>query len=414
MESTAGPRKRQQATSSASGSVAPHLPEELVRNILLYLPSRSVHRCRAVCKVWLQIVSDPEFAVDHHRLQPTLPLICFLRGGAPAGTKAETETETTTGPVDVDCCVDAFDLGAGGSFRPVVRFTDKEERCRGGFHIHGSCDGLLLLSFEDRFYVCNPATHQWTRLSTPLRASWFAGFYRHDPTGEYRAMFYRGRWPSEHEDYYIMVPDSRRGRGIGLPAERDGYKFRGQPYGPPVLRRGHLHWMPRQTEAGYGILAFNTTTEALTVMCPPVVREHMSLAEVGGELAMVSCGNNNDTMVELWLLKDYEKEIWVCKHRIRLPAAVKMSTFTFDESWRMFFMSEEGVVVVTPEQKLVHYDMNGTLLETFPCDNGRHLKIAPYTFKESLVRHEFFEAQDCNAGDHEDEPELQPPFFQGL
>jgi len=163
MESTAGKQ-----AASASGSVAPYLPEELVRNILLYLPSRSVHRCRAVCKGWLRIVSLPEFAVDHHRLQPTLPLVSFLRGGA-AGTKAETET----GPVD--CCVDAFDLGAG-SFRPVVRFTDKEERCAGGFHILGSCDGLLLLSFEDRFYVCNPATHQWTRLPTPLRASWFAGF----------------------------------------------------------------------------------------------------------------------------------------------------------------------------------------------------------------------------------------------
>ncbi|CAD6336213.1 unnamed protein product [Miscanthus lutarioriparius] len=404
MESTAGPRKRQQA-ASASGSVAPHLPEELVRNILLYLPSWYVHRCRAVCKDWLRIVSDREFAVDHHRLQPTLPLASFLRGAA--GTKAETETETSP----VDCCVDAFDLGAAGSFRPVVRFTDKEERCgagAGGFHILGSCDGLLLLSFEDRFYVCNPATHQWTRLPTPLRASWFAGFYRHDPTGEYRALFYRDQWPGE--DYYIMVPDSRRGRGIGLPAEKDGYKFRGQPYGPPVLLRGHLHWMPRQTE-GYGILAFNTTTEVLTVMCPPVVREHMSLVAVGDELAMVSCGNNV-TMVELWLLKDYENEIWVCMHRIRLPA-VKVSTFSFDELWRMFFMSEEGVVIVTPEQKLVHYDMNGTLLESFPCDNVRHLKIAPYTFKESLVRHAFFEIQDCNAGDHEDEPE-QPPFFQGL
>jgi len=221
-------------------------------------------------------------------------------------------------------------------------------------------------------------------------------------------LFYRDQWPGE--DYYIMVPDSRRGRGIGLPAEKDGYKFRGQPYGPPVLLRGHLHWMPRQME-GYGILAFNTTTEALTVMCPPVIQEHMSLAAVGDELAMVSCGNDV-TMVELWLLKDYENEIWVCMHRIRLPA-VKVSTFTFDESWRMFFMSEEGVVVVTPEQKLVHYDMNGTLLESFPCDNGRHLKIAPYTFKESLVRHAFFEKQDCNADDHEDEPQ-PPPYFQGL
>lgn len=223
MESTAGPRKRQQAAASGSGSVAPHLPEELVRNILLRLPSRSVLRFRAVCKVWLWIVSHPDFIIDHHRLQPTLPFISFLRGTIP-GTKA-----AETGPV-VDCCVDAFDLGVG-SFRPVVRFTGNEERCGGKFHIHGSCDGLLLLGFEGHFYVCNPATHQWTRLPPPLRASWFAGFYRHDPTGEYRALFYRGEWPGT--DYYIMVADSKRGTGIGLPSEREhGYGFRGQPYGP--------------------------------------------------------------------------------------------------------------------------------------------------------------------------------------
>ena len=60
----------------------------------------------------------------------------------------------------------------------------------------------------------------------------------------------------------------------------------------------------------YGILAFNATTEALTILCSPVVREHMSLAEVGDELAMLSCGNNI-TVVELWVLKDYENELWV-------------------------------------------------------------------------------------------------------
>jgi hypothetical protein len=134
----------------------------------------------------------------------------------------------------------------------------------------------------------------------------------------------------------------------------------------------------------------------------------MSLLEVDGELAMFSCGNRV-TMVELWLLKDYANGIWVCGHRVRLPA-VEVSTFVFDESWRMFFMSEEGVVIVTPEQKLLHYDMNGTLRESFPC-NGRNLKITPYTLKESLVRHTFFETHD-NAGGRDDEP--PPPFFRGL
>ncbi|KAJ1259981.1 hypothetical protein BS78_10G197200 [Paspalum vaginatum] len=360
----AGPSKRQLVASAASSaSAAASLPEELLRHILLRLPSRSVLRLRAVCKDWLRLISEPKFASEHHALQPALPLVSFLRGGGGGGRKAKETTRTRP----VERCVEAFDLRAD-EFRPVVRFA--AAAATGRFHIRGSCDGLLILSFADRFYVCNPATHQWTRLPTPLRFSWFAGFYRHDPTGEYRTLFYRGTWPGTDyyiplfyrgttwpgTDYYILVADCRKGRGIGLPSEKHGYKFEGEPSGPPALLRGCLHWVLREERRGpVAILAFNTVTEVFEVMDPPELREHMSCLEVDGELAMFSCGERV-TVVELWLLQDYENEICVCKHRVRLPA-VKASTFGFDWSWRMFFMSEEGVVVVTPEQNLLHYDM---------------------------------------------------------
>lgn len=67
-----------------------------------------------------------------------------------------------------------------------------------------------ILSFDVRFYVCNPARHQWTHLPAPLPSLWFAGFHHHEPTGEYRALFYRDdctddQWPGT--DYYILVPN---------------------------------------------------------------------------------------------------------------------------------------------------------------------------------------------------------------
>ncbi|CAN6216259.1 unnamed protein product [Urochloa humidicola] len=388
MESTDGLRKRQQVASASAAS--PYIPDDLVRRILLRLPSRSVLRFRAVCKAWLQLASDPAFALEHHSLQPYLPLVSFLRGGA----RSRKEDR-------IPDSVDAFDLAAGefrihGSYRQ--------------FRIHGSCDGLLLLSSDDRFFVCNPATHQWTRLPPPLRSSWLAGFYRHGPTGEYRALFFRGNWAGwPRNNYYILVPDSRKGKGIGLPAEKTGYRFRSSPLGPPALAHGRLHWMPPQKQ-GHAIMVFDTATEIVTVMEPPLIRDHMWLHEVGGELAMsCCCGNRVVDIVELWVLQDYANGIWVRKHRVRLPA-VEVSSFAFDDSWRVFFVAEEGVVVVTPEQKLLHYGMDGALLGSFPCNGGRNLKITPYTLKESLVRHAFFELQD-NAGDRDEPP---PPFFNGL
>ncbi|WVZ79345.1 hypothetical protein U9M48_026936 [Paspalum notatum var. saurae] len=230
MEGTAGPSKRQLVVSSAASPApaAARLPEDVVRHILLRLPSRSVLRFRAVCKDWLRLISESKFAGEHHALQPQLPLVSFLRGGG------------------------------GGQKGP-------------SFHIHGSCDGLLLLSFAGRFYVCNPATHQWTRLPTPLRSSRLAGFYRHGPTGEHRALFYRGTWPGTN--YYILVADGRRGKGIGLPSEKHGHN------------------------------KFDTVTEVFEAIDPPVLREHVSCLETDGELAVFCCGERVAT-VELWLLQD--------------------------------------------------------------------------------------------------------------
>lgn len=390
-ESSAGARKRQGVTPSTT-SAAGYIPEELVRDILLHLPCRSILRFRAVCKAWLRLTSCPEFALEHYRRQPELPLISFLR-------------DSGGGHVDAaDCCLEALDLLAD-EFRSVARFTESRDRC-GGFRVLGSCDGLLLLTYEHRVYVCNPATHQWTRLPTPLPSSSFAGFYRHEPTGEYRALFYRGVWPGL--DYCILVADSKKGRGIGLASEKDVYRFKENPGGPPVLAHGRLHWPPRKPYENL-MLVFNTVTEVFrSVYPPPVTREHMSLLVVEDKLAMFSCGKDA-TSVELWLMQDYESMKWVCKHRIGLPA-MNVSTCHVDEPWRVFFMSEEGVVLVTQEQKLLHYDLNGNLKESFRC-NGLQLRITPYTIKESLVQHKFFEKQDSVDDDEDGSP---PPFFRGL
>ncbi|KAK3130862.1 hypothetical protein QOZ80_6BG0498920 [Eleusine coracana subsp. coracana] len=399
-ENSARARKRQ---VTAPASAAAYIPDELVRDILLRLPPASILRSRSVCKAWLRLTTCPEFVLEHYRRQPALPLVSFLRD---AGGE----------PVDAaDCCVEALDLCADG-FRSVARFTDARDRC-GSFRVLGSCDGLLILTFEDRVYVCNPATRQWTRLPTPLPSSTLAGFYRHEPTGEYRALFYRGNWPP-YQDYYILVADSRKGKGFGLPSEQDvPYKFKESPGGPPVLFRGSLHWQPKKEGThGYLILVFNTVTEVFRVMFPPpvtgtpvpVTREHMSLLQVEDKLAMLCCGKDATT-VELWLMQDYEKMKWVCKHRIGLPA-MNVSTFHVNEPWHVCFMSEEGVVLVTQQQKLLHYDLKGNLNESFRCD-GHQLRITPYTLKESIVQHKFFKIQD-NVGDGEDES--PPPFFRGL
>ena len=52
------------------------LPEDIVVDqILVRLPSKAVGRCRVVSKSWLSATSTPRFMLEHHRRQPSLPII---------------------------------------------------------------------------------------------------------------------------------------------------------------------------------------------------------------------------------------------------------------------------------------------------------------------------------------------------
>uniref|UniRef100_K4A292 F-box associated domain-containing protein n=1 Tax=Setaria italica TaxID=4555 RepID=K4A292_SETIT len=275
------------------------------------LPSRSVLRFRGVCKAWPDLFSDPNFVREHHRLQPDLPLVSFRRN-------ASEELG------EVDCRAEALDL-------------------------HTATSGP---SRENSLYVCNPATHQLTCLGTPAYSSNLVAFYRHDLTGEYRALLYRGY--GSWKDYSYLLVAGSEGRRIGrLPSEEDGAM--GQPQNTGVdTAKEVFRWMRP----------------------PPVIREHMPVLEMEGKLAVFSCAEDV-RVAEIWHLQDYKNQMWACKYHIELPA-LDISTLPDLDGGRKSCGGR-------PQQRLLLSDMNGYLQERFRWD-GCLLKITPCTFKESLVR----------------------------
>ncbi|KAF7034385.1 hypothetical protein CFC21_045408 [Triticum aestivum] len=66
---------------SSGATVLDDLPEWLVvEEILVRLPTKDVLRCRAVRKSWRAGTSADKFVLDHHRRQPSLPIIQHLQG----------------------------------------------------------------------------------------------------------------------------------------------------------------------------------------------------------------------------------------------------------------------------------------------------------------------------------------------
>ncbi|CAM0872818.1 unnamed protein product [Alopecurus aequalis] len=360
------------------------LPEDMIWEILVRLPPKYLLRCRAVCKDWRRLATDRSLLVDHHSRQPAQPLITvFHENGGATGFSRN--------------CLEAVDL-ATDKRRILARFVDRVRR--GDRHrnldvfyalrVHGSCDGLLLLSFVlsfvRTFFVCNPVTHQGTLLPLPSHVRAIAGFYAHAASVEYRVLCRRDDDGYKSEYEYDVLTLNWHIRRHSSSASVFGCHW------PPVLLHDCLHWPPQRQEGG--ILVFHTDAETFKSISPPAAAacEHSRLFEMDGELA-IFCWQQNAWTSDLWLMENYEEAIWTCKYQIELSPMRASRGFPWDPP----IVYREGDMLLEGGWRFVlHYDNRGQLQGYFDCDVSS-LNLTPYLLKESLVLHDFLETQQNSA-----------------
>jgi len=225
-------RKRK---ASAPQAPIPYLSDEIVVAILVWLPVKSLLRCRAVCKAWRAIVNDPLFVSAH------------LRWSA---MRWEQEPSFLVTPVTRDHVIPQEDVKERGwptTFSKQISFyryqwqwqqsasdSDSDNNGHGqqqtarlmhvkelgsksnrvGFFAH--CDGLVLAPTEKELYLLNPATGDAITLPKSHRNN-----LRHAPrtchcvglgldprTGKYKVFqaFYRPVNPYPRFNDYKKVP----------------------------------------------------------------------------------------------------------------------------------------------------------------------------------------------------------------
>ena len=144
------------------------LPDELLIQILLRLPVKSLLRFKGVSKSWLSLISDPHFAKSHFELAAACThRLMFLEASTP---------ETLSIDLDASLHDDSASSAIKLNFQPPTP----------SFHVQimGSCRGFLLVWDQCSFdlYVWNPSTGALKQLPPPPVAFTFLYGFGYDPS----------------------------------------------------------------------------------------------------------------------------------------------------------------------------------------------------------------------------------------
>ncbi|XP_010050919.1 F-box protein At5g07610 [Eucalyptus grandis] len=291
--------------------------EDLISEILLLLPARSLLRFKCVSKLWLSIISGPRFSRRHARLH--------AGSGASGVVLRRTPSDHQFLP-----------LGGGGGDSPLSGFPFK---CLdfapdpAGLKILQSCGGLLLccsfrkIGCRRNYYVFNPTTRQFAMLpqlggASSCAITVYGVSLAFDPSksSHYDVVCVRSTVESAY--YYQIEIYSSRDRG---------WRLSGSPFVAPfdmvfdngVFWNGGVHWIS-PTGAS---LCFDVKKEQFRTMPRLPISENRGcrrfryFGESHGHLHFFEIYGSRTAQFKIFELeKDYSG--WFVKYHVELDSIV--------------------------------------------------------------------------------------------
>lgn len=293
------------ADSLSPAMKTPHLPEEIITEILLYLPVKSLLRFKSVSKSWLSLISDPSFANLHFQLssqQNTHNRVLLTIGSL--------QSIDINLPLHDDSAVQ--DLDPRPFFKP-----------HGATMITCSCRGFVLLApkDEDKIFLLNPTTPKQSCKEISLQHLRFNmiaayGFCYDESTDDYLVVlvscitavhqFPHGYFPIVFDVFSVRTNSWLRLTHIPLLVIE-------APAVPIVgsVSNGAIHWLiwPRRGAqiVGAGIVTFDIRTRTLRrcIDIPNSInskRDHCDLRVLDGRLSLTQVKSNK---IKIWVMKEY-------------------------------------------------------------------------------------------------------------
>ncbi|XP_058740889.1 F-box/kelch-repeat protein At3g23880-like [Vicia villosa] len=352
-----------------------HLPEELILEILLRLPVRSLHQFKCICKSWNTLISNPQFIKRHLQISKAKPSLTNQRLFFSFFNEPHKLFYYPLKPL--------FENQS-----PPVSFSHVKEP---EYNVIGSCNGLLCLHdrFQNSVRLWNPSIMLKSKKSPRALnlVSKHSGFGYDQVNDKYKVLFVMQNLNDPSHIFTKIYT-------FGDDSWKTIQNFHHTPIRPLRLPgkfvSGTLNWIVKKRDVSSNqsaILSFDLENETYKEMVLP--RDDGD-DEVHGHLLYVLnnclgvCHVSNKTSWVAWMMKEYGVvESWT-----------KLMSISYDmfnkQPYLPMYISENDVVLLMNKHttQLVLYNLNsGQLINSLydTLESNDTFRINPHICCESLV-----------------------------
>ncbi|XP_051211125.1 putative F-box protein At1g50870 [Lolium perenne] len=357
------------------------LPEELVLEILIRLPVKSLRRFKCVSKAWRTTMSGPYFIRSHLQFSasrweqnPSLLITPHT---------LDRDVQGENWPTNFSNNIRFYQWWQGASKARLVHGRDFDDEFR-SVCCFAHCDGLVLLPTDTKVYLFNPATRdvltlpESSRNKRPGIIGLPVGFGRDPRTGMYKVVrsFFRSR-DAETGVHSMGMEVCTVGGGGLPPCWRETASDQPYPVAAWVTAqtvKGCLYWIiidrrhlkPRP----HGLLRFGLEDETFSVTRLPDSLDSgdddcFNLDVMGGELCLTGSrlGEPDVHPLTIWALveDDGPRSLWEQRYTIYVTYLCHPISL---------LPNSGGAMMIWLSSKLYRYDLQSSEL-TVVCDLER-------------------------------------------
>ncbi|XP_057959082.1 F-box protein At5g49610 [Malania oleifera] len=347
-------------------------PDEVVLQILARLPVKSLFRSKSVCKLWYKLSSDRYFIQLYNEVSVKTPMVLV---------EVTESLESKSSLI----CVD--------NLRGVSEFSLDFLKDR--VKVRASCNGLLCCSsIPDKgvYYVCNPMTREFKLLPKSRERP----VTRFHPDGEATlvglacnlsaqkfsvvlAGYHRSFGHRPDQTFICLVFDSESNKWRKFVSLQDD-QFTHMNRNQVVYVNGLLHWL---TGSCSWILALDLEYDIWRKVALPgevscASGNRVYLLESDGCLSIIQI---SDAWMNIWMLRDYEREKWHMVDKVSLRCIRGMVPGIFPIS-----QTGEYVFLATHKQILLYHRNSRVWKEMYSVKNGSTLPLwfSAYAFRSTI------------------------------